>query len=143
MSSQVNLASFHCHLSDLTAFTTSADKPETIVRQDKPFSLQVSVEFSGSGAIALMPLAITIRIDFFAKALGTAETVELGTAKLTTQKGQYLYTPTLKLPKPAVKSGLLPETLYTITGVMRVGAPEEPSLINGYIDNLTIEVYAP
>jgi hypothetical protein len=139
----VNVASLQCDLSGLVAFTTSADEPETIVRQDKPFNLQVRVEFSGSGAIALMPLAVNIRVDFFAKAMGSGEPIELGSASLTSEKGQYHYTPTLKLVKSAAKLGFVCEKIYTITAVLRAGAAGEASLINGYIDNLAIEVYAP
>ena len=142
-SPQVNVATVHCQLFDLVVFTANADAPETIVRQDKPFSLQVSVEFGGSGAIALMPLTLTIRVDFSVKALGTGEAIELGSARLTTQKGQYRYTPTLKLSKSAAKLGLVPEKIYLIIAVVRIGAADEPSLINGYIDNRTIEVYTP
>lgn len=138
---QINIAPLTCQLTDLVAFTTDPEVAETILAQDKPFALKATVNFSGSGAIALMPLGLTIRLDFFAVAMGIGEAVELGSASLKTVAGQFTYTPTLKLLKSAVKSSFSTEKIYRIRVLMRVGTPEGPSFIHGFLDNLTVEVY--
>jgi hypothetical protein len=143
MSAQINIAALTCQLTHLVALSTYSSEPETILRQDKPLELQATVEFGGSGAIALMPLELTIRLDFYARALGTGEVIELGSTSLKTMTDQFTYIPSLKLSKGAVKANLLPEKIYSISAVLRVGAPEGPSFIHGFIDGLTVEVYNP
>jgi len=138
-----SIAAFTCTLSDLIAFTTNPDEPETILRQDKSFGLGVTVEFGGSGAIALMPLGLTIRVNYYAKAYGSSAVIELGDTTVTTASGQFIYQPILKVPKGLVKTELHPEALYNISALLRSGSPEGPSLINGYIENLVIQIYVP
>ncbi len=140
---QVNIAAFSCKLSNSIAFTTNPEEPETILRQDKSFGLGVTIEFGGSGAIALMPLALTIRVNFFAKAYGYGTTIELGETTVTTVPGQFTYQPILKVPKGLLKTDLAPGTLYHVSAMLRVGSLDGPSLINGFIENLTIETYVP
>lgn len=141
---QVNVAPITCNLSNLTVFTTNPDfeYPETILRQDKPFSLRVTVEFGGPGAIALVPLCLSIKINFFAEPYGVSSKVELGNTMMETSARIFIYTPTLTVATPAAL-GLVPEEIYQITAVLRVGAPNWPALITGYIEGLALQTYLP
>jgi hypothetical protein len=142
--SHISIAPITCHLSHLTVFTadSEADYPETILKQKEPFQLRVTVAFGGPGAIALMPVGLTVRVDFFAEALGIGSKVELGKAVVATAKEVFTYTPTLKVAKPAAV-GLVAEEIYHVSAVLRVGAPEPPALIAGFIEGLTIQIYQP
>ncbi len=140
--SQVNVSQIDCHLSDLTVLAANA-KPissATVLKSDKPFSLQVTVEFAGPGAIALMPLSLAVQVEFYAKPLGPEAGVILGTISLSTSPEVLTYTPELTLGPPA-SVGLQAKTLYRIGAVLRVGAPDWPSLIHGITEELTVEIY--
>lgn len=139
---QVNIAPLACQLSNLIAFTTNpaAEYPETIFEQNQSFSVQVAVEFIGSGAIALMPLGMAVQFDFFAEPYGTGSKVKLGNAQVRTSSQVYTYTPTLTIAQP-VSVGLVKEEIYQITAVLRVGEPNWPAFITGFIDGLSIQTY--
>lgn len=141
---QVHVAPISCKLSNLTVFTTDAhaEYPETILRQDTPFSLRVTVEFAGSGAIAFVPLCLPINVNFFAEPYGVNSKVEIGNASVETQARVLTYSPTLTVAKPA-GVGLVPEEIYQITAVLRVGAPNWPALITGFIEGLVLQTYLP
>jgi len=141
--SLVNIVPIACNLVELQSFTSDPAIAETIIQQDQAFGLKVTVAFGESGAIALMPLAMHIRVEFFAKALGSGETLDLGKATVTTKTGQFVYHPTLKLPKGPAKVGMLTDKLYQITAVLRVGASEGPSFIHGAIEGLALQTYQP
>lgn len=140
---QVNIAPITCQLCNLTVFTTDpeAEYPETILRQVEPFSLQVTVEFGGSGAIALMPLCLSIQVNFFAEPCGLGSQVELGHTSVDTSARCFTYTPTLAVATPAA-IGLVSEAIYQITAVLRVGATNSPALITGFIEGLLIQTYS-
>lgn len=140
---QVNVASITCKLSHLKLFTTdpNADS-ETILRQDEPFQVQVRVEFGGAGAIALMPFALPIQVNFFADPYGCSTKIDLGNTIIETSAKLFIYTPTLAVIAP-VLIGLLPEEIYQITAVLRVGVPNYPALITGIIEGLAIQTYNP
>lgn len=140
MGSDVTIAPIACTLSDLLAFTTNPELSETIVGPNEPFGLRVRVEFSRSGAISLVPLGLTIQVDFFAKAHGTKETVELGSTHMTTQAGTLIYYPTLTIAG-ATTAGLQPKKVYRISALLQAGAPQGPALITGYTKTLTIQTY--
>lgn len=141
---QVNIAPISCNLSNLTVFTTNShiEYPEMILRQDESFSLQVTVEFGGPGAIAIVPLRLPIRVNFFAEPYGIGKKVELGNTLVETSARILTYTPTLSVAKPA-GVGLVPEEIYQITAILRVGAPDWPALITGFIEGLAIQTYLP
>lgn len=139
---RINSAPIVCLLSNLTAFTTDPTALETIVGQEEPLRLRVTVEFERrSGAIALMPLAIPIRVSFFAKPFGPGETIDLGTAMTTTTAGVFTYTPTLELDRGPGEVGLVPEVIYNVSALLRIGAVNHPALLNGFIEHLAIQVY--
>ena len=140
--SHINVGPIGCQLSNLTVFTTNA-KPEfseTALQDHQPFSLQVTVEFSGPGAIALMPLAPTIQVEFYVKPLSPELGRVLGAIEVMPLPTVLTYTPTLNLGPPQ-SIGLHPKTLYRVGAVLRVGAPNWPSLINGFTETLTLEIY--
>lgn len=140
---QVNVAPITCKLSDITIFTTdpNADS-ESILRQDEAFQVQVRVEFGGAGAIALMPLALPIQLNFFADPYGCGAKIDLGNTIMETSAKIFSYTPTLTVPSPAFVK-LMPEEIYQITAVLRVGMPNFPAFITGYIEGLAIQTYNP
>jgi hypothetical protein len=142
--SHVNVGPIACQLSSLTVFTTNAStaSSETVLQGNQPFSLTVTVEFSGSGAIALMPLSPAIQVKFFAKPLSPDQGMALGSVELMTRPEVLLYTPTLSLGAP-LSIGLRTETIYRIGAVLRVGASDWPALISGFTEELTIEIYIP
>jgi hypothetical protein len=129
-------------LRDLVAFSVNGETEETIFLQDELLAVQVAVEFSRSGAIALMPLRLSIQVEFFAKPLGKGGTIALGNATLTTAANQYTYHPTLELPQGLVSLGLVPEKVYKVSALMKVGAADFPAFIYGWIEGLTIQTYA-
>jgi hypothetical protein len=139
---QVNVAPITCKLSNLTVFTTDPDAeyPETILSQDEPFSLGVTVEFGGSGTIALMPLCLSIQVNFFAEPCGLGSKIDLGHTSVDTSARFFMYTPTLAVATPAA-IGLVSEAIYQITAVLRVGARNSPALITGFIEGLIIQTY--
>jgi hypothetical protein len=140
-SGQVNIAAIACRFSDLIAFTTNPDLAETIFSEAEPFGLRVAVEFGGGGAIALMPLALPVQVDFFAKPYGRGEAIELGTALLKTTARQFLYHPTLEIANGPGGVGLIAEKVYNVSALLRVGTPEGPSFITGFIENLAVQTY--
>ena len=143
-STEVGLVPFTCRYSNLTIFSQDSDgtTPDTLLKETQPFSLQASVEFVGSGAIALLCLNPSIQVDFYAKPCGRGEDVELSTVAITAVADQVLYTPTLEVGAP-VSVGLTAGTLYRISALLRIGAPDCPALICGVIEDLMVEIYSP
>ena len=140
---QVSVVPFTCRFSHLTVFAQDSDgtTPDTLIKEAQPFSLRASVEFVGSGAIALLCLNPAIQVDFYAKPCGRGEDVDLGTVAVTAVADQVIYTPTLELGAP-VSVGLTARTLYRISALLRIGAPDCPALICGVIEDLMVEIYA-
>lgn len=141
---QVHVAPITCKFFNLTSFTAKPDAeyPETILKPNEPFSLRVTVEFGGAGVIALMPLLVCIKVNFFAEPYGLGSKSELGDALVTTSAGLFTYTPTLKIAKPEAV-GLVPDAIYNISAVLRVGASNGPALITGFTDGLALQIYVP
>lgn len=140
--SQINVVPIACRLSNLTVGATDSNSilPNTVLQGGQPFSLKVTVEFLGPGAIALVPLSPSIQIEFYAKPLSPDPGMVLGKVEVKTSPNILTYPLTLTLPPPA-SIGLRSKTIYRIGSVLRVGNPDWPSLINGFTEELTIEVY--
>jgi hypothetical protein len=141
--SHVQVAPINCNLSNLTVFTTvsEGEHSETILHQHESFSLQVKVEFGGSGAIALMSLSLCIKVSFYAEPCGIGSKIELGDSLVDTSARTVIYTPTLTIAT-STSVRLVAEEIYQITAVLRVGALNSPALIIGFIDGLIIQTYA-
>jgi hypothetical protein len=139
---QVIVAPITCNLSNLTVFTTepNAEYPDSILQQDEAFSLQVTVELAGPGAIALVPLCLSVQVNFYAEPFGIGSKLDLGETSVETAAKVLTYTPTLTLDAPA-KVGLVLEEIYQITAVLRIGAKNSPALITGVIEGLAIQTY--
>ena len=138
---QIQVAPITCKLSDLSVFTDpDAEYPETIFRQEQSFQVRITVEFGGSGAIALVPLCLPVKVNFFAEPYGLGSKVELGSTFVKTSARVLTYTPTLVVATPATV-GLVCEEIYQLTAVLRVGAPDWPALITGVIEGLAIQIY--
>jgi hypothetical protein len=140
--SYVNIGPIACRLSNLIVSTDNdnSDFSATVLQGNQPFSLQVTVEFSGPGAIALMPLSPAIQVSFYTKPLGPEAGVDLGSLVIHTKPGVFTYTPNLTLGSP-FSIGLKAKMLYRLGAALRVGAPEWPSLITGYTEEVTVELY--
>ncbi len=139
----VNIAPFTCTLSELVAFTHAPTVLETILAEDEPFGVRVTVEFSGGGAIALMPLSLPLRIDFFAKPYGSGAAIALGSAGTPTFPKQLTYQIGIDIPQGAASLGLVAEKIYNISALFRVGAPQAPSFMHGAITDLAVQIYVP
>lgn len=139
--SQAQIASITCTLSGLTAFNHTPDQPETILAHDQPFGLTLTVEFSGSGAIALMPLGLPLQVEFFGMAIGARDSIPLGQVTIQTTGGQFTYHPTLKVINGPASLGLVCEAVYRVTGLLRVAASGYPSFLTGVMEDLMIQVY--
>lgn len=141
---QVNVAPITCKLSNLTLFTPDSDTryPNIILKDDESFQVQVTVEFGGAGAIALMPLSLSIQVNFFVEPYGIGCKAELGSTLVTTSAGILTYTPTLAVAQPAA-IGLVPEEIYQVTAVLRVGTPNWPAFITGFTEGLALQTYRP
>lgn len=139
--SRTRIAAFACALSELTALAKDSGQSESIFNLTDPVILSVTVEFSGSGAIALMPLSPSIQIDFLAKSFHHREELELGCVALSTMPKQLIYTPAISLPNGLGAVGANPDQAYFISALVRVGAKGFPALITGMIDGLIIQLY--
>lgn len=111
-----------------------------ILSQEQLFQARVTVEFGGPGAIALMPLCLPIKVNFFAEPYGLGSKIELGNTFVNTSAGILTYTLTLAAVKPTTV-GLVPEEIYQLTAVLRVGAPNWPAFVTGFIEGLAIQTY--
>ena len=142
-STEVSVVPFTCRFSSLISFAqdSAGTTPDTLLKESQSFSLQASVEFVGSGAIALLCLTPSIQVDFYAKPCGRGEDVDLGAATIPAIADEFFYTPTLELGSP-VSVGLTAGTLYRISALLRVGAPDCPALICGVIEDLMVEIYS-
>jgi hypothetical protein len=140
--SQINVLPIACRLSNLTVFTTDADAefPNTVLKDNQPFSLKVMVEFFGPGAIALVPLSPAIQLEFYIKPLGPDLGMVLGKVEIKTIPDLLVYSATLTVAPPT-SIGLRPKTIYCVGVTLRVGSPDWPSLISGFTEELTLEVY--
>ncbi len=98
------------------------------------------MEFGGPGAIALMPLGLSVRVNFFAKPYGLGSKLELGYTAVETSAGIFIYGPTLAVAKPEAV-GLLVGEIFQVTALLRVGAPNWPALVTGFIEGLAIQIY--
>jgi hypothetical protein len=87
-----------------------------------------------------MPLSPAIQVSFYTKPLGPEAGVDLGSLVIKTKPGMFTYTPTLSLGSP-FSIGLKAKMLYRIGAALRVGAPDWPSLITGYTEEVTVELY--
>lgn len=139
----VTIAPIACNLSHLIVFTPKVEMAETILRQDEPVALRVTVEFSRSGAIALLPLGLALTVEFFAKPFGAGTTIALGKTNLITTANQFTYLPTLELSTGFATLGLQPEKVYKISALLQVGASDFPAFINGFTEGLTLQTYVP
>ncbi|MEM9003317.1 MAG: hypothetical protein AAGE59_07295 [Cyanobacteria bacterium P01_F01_bin.86] len=139
---QVNVVPVTCRLSDLTVSTTESDKSTTaaILKADDPFVLHVLIEFQGMGAIALLSLAPTIRATFAAKPFGPGTEVILGQTVIDTNPEQFAYPMHLRVESPQ-SLGLTFGTVYRVSTLLCIGAPNSPALINGFIQGLAMEIY--
>lgn len=138
---EVQIARFGCEFSEFTVYTRDPDTTETILEQEECFALRTKVAFEGSGAIALLPLNLFIQVDFFAQPVGRDAGIELGTATLNTTRGQVVYYPTLEIAQGPQSVGLIAETVYWLTALLRIGAAEPPAFITGVLEGLTIQTY--
>ena len=142
--SHINIGPIGCQLSNLTASAigTESEFAETRLPSNQPFSLQVTVDFSGPGAIALMSLSPTIQVEFYAKPLGPESPKALGRIAVPAISEELVYTPTLMLSAPK-SIGLHAKMIYQIGAVLRVGSQDGPSIVHGFTEALTIEIYTP
>ena len=108
---------------------------------DRPFSVQVTVDWIGNTAIALLMLRPDLFVDFFAKTIGIGEVVELGSITQSTSPNQRTYTPTLEFQSPTTCG--LDEGIYHLGAVLRVGAEGGPALVCGAMEGTVIEIFIP
>ena len=135
------IAAFTCALSDLVALAKTTGQPGTIFHQFEPILLSVTIEFSGAGAIAFVPLASAIQVDFFAKSLRSQQALQLGTVTLTTAPKQLLYTPAISLANGFDGIGSESNQAYFLSAVVYIGATGFPALMTGMIEGLMIQIY--
>ncbi len=140
-STQVNVAPLNISISSISIGSTGPD-PDTVLKKGEAFALTVGVQFSGAGALALTPLGIPVKVEFFAESIGSGSELSLGSATVSTTAGVLVYPVTLNVP--AATSGLLTaDRVYKIAAVLRVGATAFPAIANGFSEELAIEVYNP
>ncbi|WP_215618873.1 hypothetical protein [Leptothoe kymatousa] len=129
----------------LSVGATPADSPaaQAIVPYDAPFSVQITLAFEATNAIALLALAPTIQVDFYMKPLQAGATIDLGTSTLIADSQQSLYTLQLALTPPA-ELNLTTDKVYHLGAVVRVGAPAHPALLCGVLEaEHPLQIYTP
>ncbi len=139
--SRISIASWEGILADLVILSKATGQPANIVAIAEPLLLSVTVTFTGSGAIALMPLAPAIQVDFCARALPRRDTLELGTVTLPTQPQQFTYTPAIALPNGLAAAGAMPDHAYWLSALVRVGAVGYPAFMTGWIEGSLFQTY--
>lgn len=112
-----------------------------ILPHDSPFSVQITLAFENSNAIALLALSPTIQADFYAAPLQAGNKVDLGSSTLTAESQQTTYAPQLELQSPAVL-GLVPHQVYRLGVLVRIGALHQPALLCGVVEELMAQVHA-
>lgn len=137
----VSIAAVHCGLSDLAAVAKTTGQPETIFHIAEPVLISVTIAFSGSGAVALLPLTPMIQVNFFARSIQQRERLELGTVNLPTQSQQFIYSPAIAVSEGLAAIGVVPDQAYHLSALVRVGATGFPALITGVIEGLLIQTY--
>ncbi|MEL6224132.1 MAG: hypothetical protein AAFR31_15975 [Cyanobacteria bacterium J06627_8] len=116
------------------------EETEQIVLSDRPVSVQLTVEFLGNSAIALLMLEPTLSIELLAKSVSTGETWELGKLSQTMTPKERMYAPVLDL-EPPTQCGL-DVGMYRLTAIVRIGAPDGPALLSGLIEDNRFEVFS-
>lgn len=139
--SRVSIAVWEGALADLVILSKTTGQPATILAITEPILLSVTVTFTGSGAIALMPLEPAIQVDFGARALPGRDTLELGTVTLPTQPQQFTYTPAIALPNGVAAMGAVPHHAYLLSALVRVGATGYPAFMTGWIEGSLFQTY--
>jgi hypothetical protein len=131
-----------CRIHRLTVFTSQAEDEtaNTVLYQNEPFSVQVSLDFVGTNAIALLALKPVIQLDFYAKLLSKGLSIELGSLTTETNTQQLTYIPTLALGSP-VDIGLTAAKVYRFGVLARIGALEQPALLWGIFEELMVQIH--
>jgi len=137
----INIATFSCSLSDLSILAKTTGQPATIIQRTEPIIISVTISFSGSGAIALLPLHPSIQVDFFAKSLHRREELELGCVILPGEPKQFTYTPAIALSNGLEAVGAIPDQVYFLSALVRIGATGFPAFITGTIEGNMIQTY--
>ncbi len=131
-----------CQMQDLVIVTSQTDQTatDTILWHDKPFSVQVSLRFQGTNAIALLALSPIIQVDFYARSLQAGSNLDLGVVTVETAIESINYTPTLQLNSPT-EIGFTATAVYRIGALVRIGALDQPGLLCGVLENLVVQIY--
>ena len=140
---QISSLSISCQLVGIIVLTKDSEIPlaDTVVlRGDQSCSLQVSVSFLGSNAIALLALTPTLRTDFYATPLGPGQPVALGSICSACQFHQPTYCPTLAIPHLG-DAGLVVDRVYRLSALIRIGAAEQPALLCGLLESPIVQLY--
>lgn len=113
---------------------------QAIVPYDAPFAVQVALTFEDSNAIALLALQPTIQVDFYMKPLQAGSTIDLGTSIQATDSHQCLYTLCLETTSPS-ELNLSAHQVYRLGALIRIGAPEQPALLCGVVEDIMIQIH--
>jgi hypothetical protein len=143
MQSQTCLLPVTCQLLNLGTHTTLPPATGAVLNVKDPLIVQVTVQFGGDGAIALMPLGLSIRVDFFARSMGIKQDLDLGTTVMPTEAGIFIYQPRLEVQGGTKAVNLLTDRVYEIRALLRVGAPGHPALITGTMTGFMLQTYTP
>jgi hypothetical protein len=137
---QVTIATFDCALTELLAYTATSTRAETVFAHTEALTMRVTVEFLGSGSIALLALKPPIQVEFFAKAIG-AKQLSIGHILLDTAPKQFRYEASLIVSQGLGSIGFLPEKVYQLSALLRVGCPNYPAIVTGFIKGRLIQTY--
>ncbi|MEM9903723.1 MAG: hypothetical protein AAF921_01690 [Cyanobacteria bacterium P01_D01_bin.44] len=141
-SMDIHSISIFCRLEGikiLSAVLASTPTDTVILQHNQPYSLQVSVEFIGSNAIALLALTPTLRADFYATPVGVGQSMTLGTVCLSSQPQQQLYTLELKIPS-IDNAGLEDNRVYRLSALVRIGATDQPAILCGVLEAPIVQI---
>ncbi|MGF1495253.1 MAG: hypothetical protein ACFB8W_00295 [Elainellaceae cyanobacterium] len=130
-----------CRLANLSAIAHSSGEATSTLSLDYPFTLAVTVDFLGTGAIALLRLQPQICVEFYAKPVIAGGTLDLGLVSEEAIASVSSYRLEHLVESPG-EAGLTPGTVYHLGALLRVGAPGGPALIAGVQESLMVEVYA-
>ncbi|MEB3212081.1 MAG: hypothetical protein VKL39_12035 [Leptolyngbyaceae bacterium] len=128
-------------LSAMQSDSNGHEEVERILVGDRPFRVQLTLDFLGNSAIALLMLEPMLFVEVLVKPAGMGDKVELGAIHQTLTPEQLTYAPVLDLESP-IHYGL-DAGLYHLSAMVRIGAENGPALLCGSVKGPTIEVFSP
>jgi len=114
-----------------------------VIEASSPWSVQISLAFSGPGAAWLIGLPLTLAYQLRAESMGPGAEVILGTDVFNTNPGQLMYGPgnPAHIPNINVAANTLPAGAYKLVAtVTSTAGGGPPPGIAGYVEGPILQI---